>query len=184
VSKNCKQFINVHFTNFCIGAIIVIMSLLIGWKAFLLIQFPILVMYSTCGVWMFYVQHQFEDVYWEETKDWDYAKVALEGSSYYQLPRILHWFTGNIGYHHIHHLSPKIPNYLLRQCHESHQMFRDALDLTRLPDADVESHLEQTRRKRIFFFFLLFQFLDRALPIHRNLVRLVIAVRNERYLPM
>jgi omega-6 fatty acid desaturase (delta-12 desaturase) len=67
---------------------------------------------------MFYVQHQFEEVYWERHEDWEYFSAAIEGSSFYKLPQVLHWYTGNIGYHHIHHLSPRIPNYFLRRCHE------------------------------------------------------------------
>ena len=117
---------NVHVTNIGILCVIGLMTWLVGFKAFIMIQLPILIVYSTCGVWLFYIQHQFEDMYWENSKSWDYTAVAFEGSSFYRLPKILHWFTGNIGFHHIHHLSPKIPNYLLDKCHKSHAMFQDA----------------------------------------------------------
>jgi omega-6 fatty acid desaturase (delta-12 desaturase) len=82
------------------------------------------------GVWLFYVQHQFETTYWERHGEWDYVRQALEGSSFYKLPRILQWFSGNIGFHHIHHLSPRIPNYNLQACHESHPMFHSVKPIT------------------------------------------------------
>ncbi len=85
---------------------------------------------SIAGVWLFYVQHQFEDVYWERQQDWDYVKAALEGSSFYKLPRVLQWFSGNIGFHHIHHLSPRIPNYELERAHRSEPMFQNVKPLT------------------------------------------------------
>jgi len=85
---------------------------------------------SSAGVWMFYVQHQFEDVYWERGENWSYAQAALQGSSFYKLPRILQWFTGNIGYHHIHHLSPRIPNYNLEKCHQADPLFQQVKPIT------------------------------------------------------
>jgi omega-6 fatty acid desaturase (delta-12 desaturase) len=81
------------------------------------VQLPIMVISSIAGVWLFYVQHQFEGVYWARTGDWSFAQAGFEGSSFYQLPAVLQWFTGNIGFHHIHHLSPKVPNYLLPKCY-------------------------------------------------------------------
>ena len=89
----------------------------IGIKAYILIQLPILFFAAVGGVWLFYVQHQFEDVYWERDKAWNFEAAALQGSSYYKLPGILRWFSGNIGYHHVHHLNSRIPNYFLNQCH-------------------------------------------------------------------
>ena len=82
------------------------------------------------GIWLFYVQHQFEHAYWERGDDWDYTAAALQGSSFYKLPRILQWFTGNIGYHHIHHLSSRIPNYNLERCHQAHQLFQGVKPIT------------------------------------------------------
>ena len=79
---------------------------------------------GSAGIWLFYVQHQFEDVYWECGDNWDYADAAIRGSSYFKLPRVLQYFTGNIGFHHVHHLSAKIPNYHLRAAHEEQEMFR------------------------------------------------------------
>jgi omega-6 fatty acid desaturase (delta-12 desaturase) len=79
---------------------------------------------------MFYVQHQFEDVYWERGKDWDFTAAAMQGSSFYKLPKILQWFSGNIGFHHIHHLSPRIPNYNLERCHRADPFFSQVKPIT------------------------------------------------------
>jgi omega-6 fatty acid desaturase (delta-12 desaturase) len=105
-------------------AAIIMMSYLIGFKNYAILQLSVNAIAATCGIWIFYVQHQYEGVYWEEHATWDYATAAVEGSSYYKLPKILQWFTGNIGYHHIHHLSPRIPNYHLEACHAEITMFR------------------------------------------------------------
>jgi acyl-lipid omega-6 desaturase (Delta-12 desaturase) len=115
---------SVHFTNLAMLVIVVILSLMIGLKAVLMVQLPIITIASCAGVWLFYVQHQYENVYWERHNKWDYKSAALEGSSFYKLPRILQWFTGNIGFHHIHHLSPRIPNYELERCHTENPMFQ------------------------------------------------------------
>ena len=120
----------VYWTNAALLAIAVLMALTIGIKAYLLIQFPVLMLAAVAGVWLFYVQHQFEDVYWERRPHWDFAAAALRGSSFYKLPKILQWFTGNIGFHHIHHLSPAIPNYKLEKCHKGNQMFQDVKPVT------------------------------------------------------
>ena len=101
-----------------------------GITAYVLIHLVIVLVGGGVGIWMFYVQHQFEDVYWERDENWDFKAAALEGSSFYKLPRILQWFSGNIGFHHIHHLSSRIPNYNLERCHEADPMFRDVKPLT------------------------------------------------------
>ena len=82
------------------------------------------------GIWLFYVQHQFEDSYFEDEEKWDYVKAAIDGSSYYKLPKLLQWVTGNIGFHHVHHLSPKVPNYYLEQVHESTPPLQQATTIT------------------------------------------------------
>ena len=82
------------------------------------------------GVWLFYVQHQFEDVYWETGEDWSYADAALRGSSYLKLPKVLQFFTGNIGLHHVHHLSARIPNYNLQRAHDDNPIFHDVSTIT------------------------------------------------------
>lgn len=106
------------------------LSLAIGFWAYLLFQLAIMLVAGSAGVWLFYVQHQFSEVYWERGEKWDYCGVALKGSSYFKLPRILQWFSGNIGFHHIHHLGPGIPNYNLESCHCAEPMFRDIKPLT------------------------------------------------------
>jgi omega-6 fatty acid desaturase (delta-12 desaturase) len=91
----------------------------IGWRTYLLVQLPVFWMAGAMGVWLFYVQHQFEGVYWARRRDWDPLRAAMEGSSFYKLPAVWRWFSANIGYHHVHHLSPRIPNYRLKQCCEA-----------------------------------------------------------------
>jgi len=120
-----KGRLGVYITNAGLFIFILSMSMLIGLKAFILIQLPVIYISGIAGFWLFYVQHQFDPSYWSRTETWSYQRVALEGSSYYKLPRILHYFTGNIGYHHIHHLSPLIPNYKLSQCHRENSLFNN-----------------------------------------------------------
>ena len=119
-------------TNLALAGIVVAASLTIGIKAYLMIQLPVMMVAGSAGVWLFYVQHQFENTYWERHGEWSYVRHALEGSSFYRLPRILQWFSGNIGFHHVHHLSPRIPNYYLQKCHESHPMFQAVKPVTLL----------------------------------------------------
>jgi omega-6 fatty acid desaturase (delta-12 desaturase) len=121
---------NVYLTNVALFALWGGLSWAMGWQSFLLIWAPINIIGGAVGVWLFYVQHQYENTYWRRSKDWDYATAALLGSSYYKLPRILQWFSGNIGYHHIHHLCPKIPNYRLQACHDENPFFQQAPMLT------------------------------------------------------
>jgi len=120
---------SVYITSLVIFLVIAGLIWLVGWQNFLMIQLPITFIASTTGTWLFYVQHQFEDTYWSETDGWDYASAAMRGSSYYKLPKVLQWFTGNIGFHHIHHLSPKIPNYLLEKCHKDNPYFQKGVVL-------------------------------------------------------
>ncbi len=111
-----REWASVLWTNLAILAIVTTMWQTIGMKTFLAVQLPITLLAGTAGVWLFYIQHQFEHTHWEKDDAWNFHVAGLEGSSYYDLPRILHWFTGNIGVHHIHHLSCRIPNYRLQQC--------------------------------------------------------------------
>ena len=90
-----------------------------GLESVLLVFAPIVLLSSAIATWLFYVQHQFDEAYWERQENWTYEEATLQGSSFYNLPRWLHWVTGNIGYHHIHHLNPKIPNYKLAECYAS-----------------------------------------------------------------
>ena len=121
---------NVYLTNVALFAIWSTVIWAIGLKAFLLVWGPTQILAGLWGVWLFYVQHQYEDTYWRRQGDWDYATAALMGSSYYHLPRILQWFSGNIGYHHIHHLCGRIPNYKLEACHKATPVFQQAPTLT------------------------------------------------------
>ena len=114
---------SVIWTNLALAAIIGGLMYLVGWKEFLLVEIPILLITSSTGVWLFYVQHNFEPSYWERHPNWEFFRAGMDGSSFYKLPKVLQWFTGNIGFHHIHHLSPKIPNYKLEQCHVENPEF-------------------------------------------------------------
>ena len=107
-----------------------VMILLVGWQAFVIVQGSIMFIAGALGIWLFYIQHTFEDSYFEEESDWDYVKAAVDGSSYYKLPRILQWATGNIGFHHVHHLSPRVPNYNLEEAHESTPPLHQATTIT------------------------------------------------------
>ncbi len=114
-----KETMSVIWNNLAVLAVTTVMSLLIGVKAYIMIQLPVMWMAGALGIWMFYIQHQFEDTYWERDEEWNYVASALLGASFYKLPGFMQWFTGNIGYHHIHHLSPRIPNYNLDRAHEN-----------------------------------------------------------------
>lgn len=121
---------SVYLTNFAVLGIAVLLSLLMGFKTFLLVQLPIIAFSASFGVWLFYLQHQFEGVYWARHDKWNRVDAALKGSSFYKLPGVLQWFSGNIGFHHIHHLSPLIPNYYLEKCHNENPVFQGVKPLT------------------------------------------------------
>jgi len=114
--KSRRERFSVHFTNAGIVIALVGAHLTIGLPIFLMTQVPTQLLAGAIGVWLFYVQHQFEDVYWARRPEWEPVKAALEGSSYYKLPRVLQWLTGSIGLHHIHHVQPRIPFYNLQSC--------------------------------------------------------------------
>ena len=116
--------------NLSIAALIAVVHFTIGFKAFLMVQLPIFAIASAAGAWLFYVQHQYEGVYWQRKGEWDYVEASLAGSSFFSLPKVLQWFTGNIGYHHIHHLSSKIPNYYLEKCHRENPIFQKVHRIT------------------------------------------------------
>jgi acyl-lipid omega-6 desaturase (Delta-12 desaturase) len=121
---------SVFYTNLAILLIAGTATWTIGLPAYLLIQLPIIVIAGSVGLWLFYIQHQFENVYWVRHDSWDPMRVALEGSSYFKLPRVLQWFTGNIGLHHIHHVRPSIPNYNLQQCQDAVPAFQTVKPIT------------------------------------------------------
>ena len=127
-----RERLSVYFTNLALLVVGGTLAWIFGLVAYLAIQVLVLAVAGSAGVWLFYVQHQFEGVYWQRSKDWDYAAAALEGSSFYKLPKVLQWFSGNIGFHHIHHLSPRIPNYHLEKCHEAEPLFQTVKSISLL----------------------------------------------------
>jgi omega-6 fatty acid desaturase (delta-12 desaturase) len=118
-----KEKMSVYATNLGIAVLATALCLTVGWKAYLLIQLPVMYFAAIGGVYLFYLQHQFDGTHWYTDEEWDFKTVALHGSSYYKLPKILQWFSGNIGFHHVHHLSSKIPNYRLEKCHNENEIF-------------------------------------------------------------
>jgi acyl-lipid omega-6 desaturase (Delta-12 desaturase) len=127
-----KEVHSVRETNLALLALILGFSALIGPLAVLKIYGPVFMMAGAAGIWLFYVQHQFEDTYWSEHQTWDYFTASIRGSSYFKLPALLNWFTCHIGLHHVHHLSPRIPNYRLAECHEANQRLQDVRVITLL----------------------------------------------------
>jgi omega-6 fatty acid desaturase (delta-12 desaturase) len=121
---------SVHLTNLALAVLISGTCLLIGWRAFLLIQAPAALLAGAAGIWLFYVQHQFEDTFWERNTKWTYADAALRGSSYLKLPKVLQFFSGNIGLHHVHHLNSRIPNYNLQAAHDAYPVFHNVPTLS------------------------------------------------------
>ena len=125
-----REWASVWKTNAALAAILVLAGLTIGLKAAMLVHLPVLIVTGTVGVWLFYVQHQFEDTYWKEHTDWSYFEAGLEGSSYLVLPKPLQWVTASIGIHHIHHLSARIPNYRLQQCLDENPQLQHVTRIT------------------------------------------------------
>jgi len=114
-----KEFMSVLLTDLLIAGVILIAVWSIGWRTYLIIQLPVVWMAGSTGIWLFYVQHQFEGVYWARKGAWNALRAAMEGSSFYKLPDVLRWFSANIGYHHVHHLGARIPNYRLKECFDA-----------------------------------------------------------------
>jgi acyl-lipid omega-6 desaturase (Delta-12 desaturase) len=121
---------SVWSTNLGIACLLGGAAWLFGWRAVLIVYFPAMYLAAAVGIWLFYVQHQFEATYWQPHAEWDYLSASIHGSSYLKLPFVLRWFTGDIGVHHVHHLSPRIPNYRLRRCHDENSVFHDVTTLT------------------------------------------------------
>ncbi len=134
-----REKASVWWTNLALVVLIGGLVWLVGWKAYLMVQIPVFWLGTATGVWLFYMQHQFEDVYWERHDTWDFFEAGLKGCSYFKLPKILQWFTGNIGFHHIHHLSARIPNYKLEAC------FRENPLLQKPPTLTLRSSLKSLR---------------------------------------
>jgi omega-6 fatty acid desaturase (delta-12 desaturase) len=128
--QRVRQRNSILLTNLALAIVVGSIVWLVGLDAWLIVQMPVVVLAGTMGVWMFYVQHQFEDAYWESSENWSYSDAALQGSSYLRLPKVLQFFTGNIGLHHVHHLSAKIPNYNLQRAHDEIEIFQEVPVLT------------------------------------------------------
>lgn len=144
---------NVYFTDLVLILLIGTLIYLVGLQTFLLIQIPITIISTSFGNWLFYVQHQFEDTYWETKEEWNYSKAAIQGSSYYKLPKILQWFSGNIGFHHIHHLNPGIPNYLLEKAYKKVPFLQQGVVLTiRKSFRSMMLHLWDEEQKKLISF--------------------------------
>ncbi|MDR6999794.1 fatty acid desaturase [Neobacillus niacini] len=134
-----KERMNTYLTNVLIVAVVGLLIWAIGWQSFLIVQGSIFLLSGSVGIWLFYVQHTFEDSYFEEDKDWEYVKAAVEGSSFYKLPKLIQFLTGNIGYHHVHHLSPRVPNYKLEEAHNQ------TLPLQNVPTITLATSLRSLR---------------------------------------
>jgi acyl-lipid omega-6 desaturase (Delta-12 desaturase) len=132
VSRSARRRIrrSVIATNLALGVLVAAMCWLVGWREFLVVQAPVALLAGAAGVWLFYVQHQFEDTYWQTTGEWSYADAALRGSSHLKLPKVLQFFSANIGLHHVHHLSTRIPNYNLQRAHDDNPIFHDVPTLS------------------------------------------------------
>lgn len=148
-----KERIGNYLTNVLLVGLYSLLIWAIGWQSFLLIQGPIFMLSGSLGIWLFYVQHQFEDSYFEHKEKWSYVSAAVEGSSYYKLPAWLQWITGNIGFHHVHHLSPKVPNYRLAQAHEASVPLQQATTID-IPQSlkSLRFHLWDERTKQFIGF--------------------------------
>ncbi|HZH60799.1 MAG TPA: fatty acid desaturase [Metabacillus sp.] len=125
-----NERLNTYLINASITVLVVFFCWTLGTVPFLLVQIPIFMISGSLGIWLFYVQHTFEDSYYEENKDWEYVLAAVEGSSYYKLPKLLQWLSGNIGYHHVHHLSPRVPNYKLEEVHNNTEPLQNVPTIT------------------------------------------------------
>ena len=125
-----EVWISAMATNGAIAAIVIGMSALIGIQSFLLVQLPITLLASSIGMWLFYVQHQFEDTYWDRQENWSFHAGAMQGSTFFDLPVPLRWFTANIGVHHVHHLASRIPSYRLNEVLRDHPKLREVCRLT------------------------------------------------------
>ena len=117
-------------TNVALAVLVGALCWLVGWREYLLVQMPTALLAGSAGVWLFYVQHQFEDTYWQSSGEWSYADAALRGSSHLRLPKVLQFFTANIGLHHVHHLSTRIPNYNLQRAHDENPIFHEVPTLS------------------------------------------------------
>ena len=125
-----RERLSIHLTNLALAGVFALMAATIGLRHFVMVHGPVFLVAGTLGVWLFYVQHQFRDTYWEHEPEWEYVAAGSQGSSYYALPAVLQWFTGHIGLHHIHHLNSRIPNYRLQRALEENPELQRVTRLT------------------------------------------------------
>ena len=125
-----KERLNTHLITLILISAYLLIGFTLGWHVLLMVQLPIAYIAGMAGIWLFYVQHQFEDSYFENESEWDFVKAAVDGSSYYKLPKWLEWMTGSIGYHHVHHLAPRVPNYHLEEAHANTPPLHKATTIT------------------------------------------------------
>ena len=153
IATGSAQVMSVWTTNAAILLLVSGALWAVGWKSVLIAFVLPYYLAAMAGVWLFYVQHQFEDAYWTPHNDWDYVEAALRGSSHLQLPAVLRWFTANIGLHHIHHIAPRIPNYRLQQCHDENATFqRSPIVTLRSGTAALRLALWDEKRGRLIGF--------------------------------
>lgn len=125
-----KEWASIWVNDVVIVLVFALLTHALGWRTVLLVHLPVFLLAGAAGVWLFYVQHQFEGTYWASSDSWNVERSAFQGSSYYDLPAILRWFSGNIGYHHLHHMATRVPNYRLRECFDSHPRLQRAPRVT------------------------------------------------------
>lgn len=148
-----KERVNTYIVNASIVGLIVFFGMTLGWTEFLIVQGTIFMISGAAGIWLFYVQHTFEDSYFEEDEHWEYVRAAVEGSSFYKLPKLLQWMTGNIGYHHVHHLSPRIPNYKLEEAHKNTPPLQNVPTVTLATSIEsIKYHLWDENQKKFVGF--------------------------------
>jgi omega-6 fatty acid desaturase (delta-12 desaturase) len=148
-----QERLSVYITNLGILAGLLVVSWIADLRTYLIIQLPLLLIAGALGLWLFYVQHQFHTVYWARSDEWDKIEAAMKGSSFYKLPKVLQWFSGNIGFHHIHHLRPRIPNYSLESCYKKIPALQQVKPLT--PRQSLKSlhlNLWDEKQKRLIGF--------------------------------
>jgi omega-6 fatty acid desaturase (delta-12 desaturase) len=136
-----KMHRNVWATNVVVVVLVGALCWAFGWQTVLFVELPLIALAGGSGIWLFYVQHQYEDTYWERTEEWSFSDAGIRGSSHLALPRVLQFFSGNIGFHHVHHLNPKIPNYNLQRAHEEQPAFRS------VPSVSLADGLRATQLK-------------------------------------
>ena len=148
-----KERINTHVTTLTMVIILGTLIWLTSWQAVLLVYGVTLFIAGSLGIWLFYIQHTYEDSYFEYDTEWDYVKAAVEGSSYYKLPKLLQWVTGNIGFHHVHHLAPRVPNYHLEAAHESIPPLQQATTITLTTSLEsIRYKLYEPKKKKFVTF--------------------------------